>query len=98
VCELCQRLVNVGELYESDVEGLRGRRICIYHGDLGTALSRNDLRGVDDTLRIAITETVREEPYGDTPWWDVNGLGYLTQVNGQYIHQVDGLTGLGLVD
>lgn len=97
-CFLCQRLVNRDEIYESDVEGLRGRIICIYHGDLGTNLSHNDLRGVDDTLRTAIAETPREEPFGDTPWWSTDGDRYLLieTADGPTVwplRQEDGLSG-----
>lgn len=97
VCALCGRLVEHHELYESDVEGLRGQEICIYHGELGTALSHNDLRGVDDTLQQAIVESTREEPFGDPPWWDAGGFGHLLQVDGQYIFLADGLSGIAKV-
>lgn len=97
VCQYCQRLVNSTDLYTCEVIGpLHGLRICIYHGSLGCLPGWPDLRGVDDVLVEALAESIREEPYGDTPWWDQNGDGFLLLESGtEYLWQEDG-AGSGL--
>jgi hypothetical protein len=83
VCFLCQRTVNSDDLYTCELSGpLSGMRICLYHGDLGTEPNWVDLRGVDATLVDAVVAAVREEPYGDTPWWDEDGVGVLLREDG----------------
>ena len=97
VCELCSRLVTSNELYVADVDGLRGRRICVYHGDLGTRPSWLDLRGIDTTLIDMVNSSIREPPLGDEVWWDADGVGYLLEEDGgRYVYQEDGLTGIRL--
>lgn len=97
VCSLCQREVNANELYYSDIEGLRGLPICIYHGDLGTRPSYSDLRGIDDTLVEAVNAAVREQPFGDDVWWDDDGAGYLRLADDNgYIMQADARSGIRL--
>lgn len=95
VCELCQRVVSVDQLLVADVEGLRGHRICIYHGPLGVEPSYDDLRGADNVVAEAIAEAVRQEPFGDVPWWDEGGFGCLLREDGTYfLREGDGLSGM----
>lgn len=80
VCCLCMREVGAWEGAYCEVIGpLHGHFICRYHGDLATNPSWIDLRGAETTLLDAITEAVREEPYGCEVWWedpDIT-LGYI---------------------
>jgi hypothetical protein len=56
ICELCGQWRPVADLATSDVEGLRGRRICRDHGTLDSMPSYNDLGGAGNAMPSAPAE------------------------------------------
>jgi hypothetical protein len=65
VCDLCGRLRPQAELVVSDVEGLRGRKVCMEHGSLPFAPSYHDYKRYSPG--IPQVETSRQQPVGSTP-------------------------------
>lgn len=89
VCALCQRLVNVEDLIIGEVDGLEGFPVCRFHGSLATEPSWLDLRGSDAALLEAAAAVQREEPFGDTVWWDADGFGAMLREDGSVMYRED---------
>jgi hypothetical protein len=62
VCELCGRAVPQAELFISQVEGLRGRKVCNQHGQYTTAPSYNDINRLG--RRLPYADVSRRQPIG----------------------------------
>jgi hypothetical protein len=62
VCELCGRAVAQARLFISNVEGLRGRKVCDQHKGFATKPSYNDVNRLG--RRVPYAEVQRQQPIG----------------------------------